>query len=343
MDLITDLPESNGMDSILSVVDHGLTKGVILLPCKKTVTADGIAKLLLDNLYKRFGLPDKIISDRDPRFAARAFLELLKLLGIKSALSTAYHPQSDGTTERFNQEIEAYLSIFCISHPDTWTDALPTLEFTHNNRKHSDRPYTPFQLIMGTSPTAIPTSFERTKFPAVQERLENIDIIRQEAIAAHTLARLRMSNRIRSTFTPFKKGDRVWLEAKNLKLGYNKKISTRREGPFKIEKVLGPVTYQLKLPPHWKIHDVFHATLLSPYRENEIYGEHEHRPPPDLIEGEEEYEVERIVKHRKRGRNFQYLVKWKGYADLDSTWETEKSFTNAQDILKSYKKTNKLT
>ena len=94
-----DLPTSEGYDSILAVVDHGLTKGVILVLCNKTLTADQCAKLLLDNVYKRFGLMDKIISDRGPQFAAKSFLELLKLLKIKSLLTTAYHPQSDGATE----------------------------------------------------------------------------------------------------------------------------------------------------------------------------------------------------------------------------------------------------
>ena len=112
MDLITDLPLSDGFDSILVVVDRGLTKGVILLPCNKTITAEQVASLLLENLYKRFGLQDEIISDRGPQFAAHAFRELLKLLNVTSKLSTAYHPQTDGATERVNQEIEAYLSIF---------------------------------------------------------------------------------------------------------------------------------------------------------------------------------------------------------------------------------------
>ena len=105
----------------------------------------------MENLYKRFGLPDKIISDRGPQFASKAFLELLKLLGIKSALSTAYHPQIDGTTEQVNQEIEAYLSIYCASHPEEWPRALHTLEFTHNNRRHADRQHTPFELMFAES------------------------------------------------------------------------------------------------------------------------------------------------------------------------------------------------
>ena len=99
MDLITDLPPINGYDSILAMVNQGLSKGVILCPYAKTITWEGIWKLLQDNLFKRFGLPNRIISDRDPRFAARAFQELLKLPNITSSLSTAYHPQMDGATE----------------------------------------------------------------------------------------------------------------------------------------------------------------------------------------------------------------------------------------------------
>ena len=134
MDLITDLPLVDGCDSILVVVDRGNTKGAILTPTTKTLMQEGAGQLLLDNLYKRFGLLDEMLSDRGPQFAAMAFRELLKLLGIKSNLTTAYHPQTDGATERVNQEIEAYLSIYCSAHPTEWKNSLSTLEFTHNNR-----------------------------------------------------------------------------------------------------------------------------------------------------------------------------------------------------------------
>jgi transposase InsO family protein len=117
MDLITDLPPVDDCDFILIVIDRGNTKGEILIPMAKTLTQEGAGQLLLDNLYKRFGLPDEVLSDRGPQFAAKAFCELLKLLGIKSNLTTAYHPQTDGATERVNQEIEAYLSIYCSAHP----------------------------------------------------------------------------------------------------------------------------------------------------------------------------------------------------------------------------------
>ena len=124
MDLITDLPLVDGYDSILVMVDRGNTKEAILIPTTKTLMQEGVGQLLLDNLYKRFGLPDEMLSDRGPQFAAMAFRELLKLLGIKSNLMMAYHPQTDGATKRVNQEIEAYLLIYCSAHPTEWKKLL---------------------------------------------------------------------------------------------------------------------------------------------------------------------------------------------------------------------------
>jgi transposase InsO family protein len=337
MDLITDLPEADGYDSILVVVDQGLSKGVILVPCNKTLTSENTARLLLENLYKRFGLPDKIISDRGPQFASKAFIELLKLLGIKSALSTAYHPQTDGTTERVNQEIEAYLSIYCASHPEDWPQALHTLEFTHNNRRHADRQHTPFELMFGESPLAIPLSFENTKYPTIEEKMGTLLRNREEALAAHELARNRMIDRRRSTFVPFKEGDKVWLDSRNLKTIYHKKMKPKREGPFVITEVLGPVTYRLRLPATWRIHNVFHAALLRPYKENDVYGDIFTKPPPELVEGEEVYEVETILNHRRRGRGYQYFIKWRGYPISDASWEPEHSFSDDGDLLTQYK------
>jgi hypothetical protein len=249
MDLITDLPLVEGYNSILVVVDRGLSKGVILCPCVKTITWKGTATLLRDNPFKRFGLPDKIISDRDPRFAAHAFQELLKLLNIKSNLTTAYHPQSDGATKGVNQEIEAYLSIYCTSHPEDWLHFLSTLEFTHNNRRHTERIHSPFELIQGDNPISVPIMFSHTKFPTIEEKIKGMISDREEALAAHKLARTRIANRKQLKFIPFKKNQKVWLDMRNLKMSHHKKIAPKREGPFEINEVLGPVTYRLKENP----------------------------------------------------------------------------------------------
>jgi len=344
MDFITDLPESNGYDSILVVVDQGLTKGVILTPCNKTITAEDTAKLLQETLFRRFRLPDKIISDCGPQFAAKLFRELLRLLGIQSAPSTTYHPQTDGTTERYNQEIEAYLAIYCYQNPETWADHIATLEFTHNHRRHAGRQHSSFELLMGTQPLSIPTAFETTNIPAATSHAETLLKLQNEALAAYELAAQRMIERSKRKPVKFKEGQKVWLEAMNLNLPYQlKKMSTKREGPFEIAEVMGPITYRLLLPKQWKIHDVFHATLLTPFEETDAHGPAYLEPPPDLIDGENEYEVETILKHRRRGNGFQYLVKWKGYATAENKWIGPSLMGNAEELLAEYKEKNKDT
>jgi hypothetical protein len=141
----------------------------------------------------------------DPRFAAHTFQELLKLLNIKSNLTTAYHPQSDGATERVNQEIEVYLSIYCTSHPEDWLHSLSTLEFTHNNRRHTERIHSPFELIQGDNPISIPITFSHTKFPTIKEKMKRMISDREEALAAHKLARTRIANWKQLKLIPFEK------------------------------------------------------------------------------------------------------------------------------------------
>jgi hypothetical protein len=159
---------------------------------------------------------------------------------------------------------------------------------------------------------------------------------RGEALAAHKLVRTRIFNRKQSNFTPFKQNQKVWLDTRNLKMNHHKKIAPKQEGPFEIDEVFGPVTYWLKLPDSWKIHNMFHATLLRPYIENEVYGNNYPRPLPELLE-EEVYEVETILKHRWRGRGYQYYVKWKGYPITKATWENESAFSNDGDMIQQYK------
>ncbi|HEX3418956.1 MAG TPA: RNase H-like domain-containing protein, partial [Stellaceae bacterium] len=187
MDFITDLPESEGYDSILVVVDQGLTKGVIFIPCHKTIDAMGTVDLYLKHVYTRFGLPSVMISDRGPQFSSKAFQELRKALGIDHRMSTAYHPQTDGQTERVNQELENHLRILCKNDTSSWVKALPIAELAHNQRTHEARHMSPFKLMYGTDPVAIPTAIPRTSAPAVEERLKELKGFREEALAAHEL------------------------------------------------------------------------------------------------------------------------------------------------------------
>src|SRR5215510_11225002 len=297
MDLITDLLTSithdgKKVDTILSIVDHGLLKGAIFIPTSKT-------------------------------------------------FSTAFHPQTDGTTERFNQEIAAYLSIYSARNPNEWAKHLPFLEYVHNSRTHSDRQNTPYEIIMGMNPPGIPSIMETTTVESTEQRIKNLDRIRNEAIASHKIAAQRMAKRINSGFKPFTLGQRVWLEAKNLTLPYpSRKISPKRQGPFKVKHILSPWTYELQLPPTWKIHSVFHASLLTPFHENDIHGPSHAEPPPELIEGQEEYEIEGIINHKTQDGLIWYLVKWKGYNDTQNQWLKEEELKNATEYLEEYKATH---
>ena len=186
--LITDLPLSDGFDMLLVVVDHGLTKGVILSPTKKTIDTSGVATLFFNKVFKCFRLYDKIISDQGPQFASAFTKELGKILGYKLALSTAYHPQTDRETEQVNQEIKTYLWIFCRSNPTSWAQHIPLAEFTHNHCPHSVMNQSPFYLMMEYEPCALPTVILETKLPAIKECLDSLLAAHKEALAAHELA-----------------------------------------------------------------------------------------------------------------------------------------------------------
>src|ERR1700684_1807336 len=134
-------------------------RGVVYTPVTKKIDALGAANVFIDHIWTRFGLPDTLISDRDPRFASKVFEEICKLLKVDHRMSAAYHPQTDGETERVNQELETYLRIFCANEPRSWSTYLPMAEFAHNNRAHETSKMSPFQIIYRTEITGIPTAF----------------------------------------------------------------------------------------------------------------------------------------------------------------------------------------
>ena len=153
-----------------------------------------------------------------------------------------------------------------------------------------------------------------------------------------------MANRTSNYRLPlYNEGDKVWLDNCNLPLlTKSRKLSPKREGLFEILKKITPVTFKLKLPKTWKIHNTFHANLLSSVMENHLYGKHFTKPPPDLIDDEESYEVKAILNHCRIRNKFQYLIKWQGYPTSKNTWEPEQHLTNANQVLNSYKKQYKI-
>jgi hypothetical protein len=324
------------------VVDHGLTKGVILVPCSKTIDANGIAQLFFEFVFKRFGLHDTLISDCGPQFASAFARELTRILHYDVCLSTTYHPQTDGQTERANQEVETYLRIFCANNPHKWSKFLTSAEFTHNSIPHSSTRVSPFSLTLGYEPRAYPP-LGKTFLPALEGRLSSLESARKEALVVHETACQIITERSSRKFSPWKVGDKIWLEATNLRIPYpSRKLVLKRHGPFEIAQVLSPLMYRLRLPPTWKIHDVFHTHLLPSYRQTETHGPSFLKPPPDVIDNEEEYEVDHIVSHKGSPGRRLYLTAWKGYPSSENTWEPESNLRHASLILKDYKNTRNL-
>ena len=334
MDLITGLPMHKGKDAILTIVDQGCSRAAVFLPCTTNITGEGIAQLYMDHVYKWYGLPTKIISDRDPRFTSHFGKSLARRLGIKQNLSTAFHPQTDGLSERKNQWVEQYLRLVTSTSPEAWTDWISIATAIHNNRRNATTKLSPNQILLGYETKLIPTGTGESTNEATERRLETMMEKRLAAIDA-----INQMAKIRAPIpSQYKIGNQVWLEATHLKLRHQKtKLAPKRYGPFKIIKEISPVAYKIQLPVSWGIHDVFHASLLSPYTETAAHGPNFSRPPPDLIDGEEEYEVERIVNHRRHGRarRLEYLIKWKGYPESDNTWEPADQ-VHAPELIKLY-------
>src|SRR5580693_679447 len=333
MDLIMGLPKSDGHDIILTIVDHGCSRGAIFLPCSTMITDAGIAKLYLENVFRWFGLPRKIISDRDPRFTSHFGKAITQALGITQNLSTAFHPQTDGLSERKNQWVEQYLRLIC-TNQDDWARWLPVATAVHNNAQNVTTGFSPNTLLLGWEPPLSPDQTTPTSNQKAEDYVTKFQKNRLIAILA--------LNKAASAHAPlsskYSQGQRVWLEGKNLPISHGTvKLSPKRYGPFIITKLVSPVASQLDLPASWNIHPVFHNNLLTPYIETSAHGPNFMRPPPDLINGEAEYEVEAIRSHRYFGKNkrLQYLLKWKGYPEADNTWESE-DHLNTPDLLKQY-------
>ena len=201
VDLITDLPPSGSYDSVMVIVDHGLTKGVILCPCNKNIDAAGVAKLFFLHVFRHYGLHDKCISNQGSQFTSAFARELTHLLKYDLKLSSAYHPQTNGETERVNQELETYLRIFCDGHPKKWADLFPMAEFSHNFAIHSTTNKSPFPLILRYEPRSYPP-IGKTFIPTLETHLRELEDSRKEALVAHEKAQRTMKEQISSKFHP---------------------------------------------------------------------------------------------------------------------------------------------
>ena len=348
MDLITALPmTTHGHDAIFTIVDR-FSKMCHFIPTTSNVDAPSLASLFLSHILKLHGLPKSIVSDRDPRFTGAFWKTLHQRLGTTLSFSTSYHPQTDGQSERANRTIEQMLRPFVQSNQQEWDVVLPLLEFSYNNSISPSTGFSPFYLTHGHHPL-LPTSFiVDSPNPEASSRLQLIhdNIVKAHASISQAQERQRhYANKHRRHVT-YSIGDMVRLSTHDLNLEHiypSSKFKPRFIGPFKVVKTPSPTTCTLDLPPHMQIHNVFHVSKLLPYTDPSTFHSSRrphHLPPPFIINGEPEYEVEAILKKRHHRSRVQYLVKWKGYPLHDATWEPLSNLQNCQDMVRAFEKSH---
>ena len=265
VDFLTDLPPSQGYDAMMIVVDLH-SKRVYTIPCHKTITSEGSARLFKDTVWRYEGFPETVLSDRGPQFVSEFMRELYKSLGITQNLSTAVHPQTDGQTERVNQEIEQYFWIFINAQMNDWVLWLPIAEHSYNNKIHSATGFSPFFITRGyeVNTSASPTR-KQSEAEKPNEFAERMARAREEAACALKRAAEDMKRFYDRKRRPeeYNVGDQVWLDTRNLTTDRpKKKLDHKRLGPFKITHKISNVVYKLELPPSWRIHPVFHVSKL---------------------------------------------------------------------------------
>jgi len=317
-DFITKLPLAQGYDAILVVVDR-LTKMVHFIPTTEKMSAEGLARLFRDNVWKLHGLPKSIISDRGPQFIAGLMQELNEMLGIKSKLSTAFHPQTDGQMERVNQELKQYLRMFINHRQEQWPEWLGTAEFAYNNKAYSSTRTSPFKANYRQDSRMGFEGRKKGKYAGAEKFIKKMKEIQEEAKAVLGKAQADMkkyANKKRSDVEKYKVGDLVMLSTKDLKYQMirrrTEKLTERFVGPYKVKKVVSTNAVELELPSMVKIHPVVNVSRIHRYI-GQVEGQKKEQPLPVTIEEEEEWEVERILNKRKvRGKD-KYLVQWKGF------------------------------
>ena len=215
VDLVTDLPPGRGCDSILTIVDQGLTKAAFFLPMNKTASSAEIAKLYHDAVYPNYGIPDAVISDRGPQFVSSFTCDLYNKCRVEMKATTAYRLQSNGEAERVNQEIGTYLRMYCTEKPTDWSLYLADAQFAHNSQVHSTHGQTPFYLLHGYEPTVYPSDVANTP-GLMEECLEQLAANRDKAIITHKKAQEAMIVwKPGLAYKKFEVGDKVWLDGHN--------------------------------------------------------------------------------------------------------------------------------
>lgn len=335
MDFVTDLPVCKGFDAVWTVTDR-LTKLVHFIPVTKKIGSQELAELFMLHVFRQYGMPRSIVSDRDGRFLNPWWKEFVAGLGTKAKMSTAFHPCTDGQSERTNQTMEQLLRGFVNARQQNWVMLLPMLEFAYNNSVHASHGSTPFYLLYGAHPRA-PID-EALQLPAAASPLTDAHAEHRAAVLLARQLLQRAQNQYAEQYNKrrravqFEEGQLVLLNAKNLSWpeGVSKKLVPKFLGPFKVAAVLGPVNYRLELPSTLPVHPVFHVSLLKEWLPSDVQlfpGERDpQNMPPPVVPDDGQWLVEALLAGPSRiggGSVKFYKVRWHGYGREHDQWVRE--------------------
>ena len=349
MDFMVQLPKTPRNHDAITVFVDKLSKRAHFIPSITTASAADVARQYHNTIFCHHGMPTTIISDRDSKFTSHFWQELHRLMNVKLAMSTAYHPQTDGQTEVMNKTLGIMLRAFIDEDQTNWDILLPNAEFAYNNSVHHSTGFTPFFLDSGQHPH-VPASLlapTDTNVPSVHDHLEQQStalLFAQDALQRAQDHQKHQADKKRQDHD-FKIGDKVLINAENITMPADSglssdKLKPRFIGPFTLLEQHSPVTFLVDLPPTFKIHSVFHVDLFRRHKESPLtLGRRIPAPPlPVIIDGATEYEVEAILRYRKHRRQHQFLVSWKGYGREDETWEPVANLENCQVLVDAFKK-----
>ena len=343
MDFVTDLPPTaRGYDSVFTIVDR-LTKFTKFVPLRKEVSAKEVALVFRREWSSTFGIPSVIVSDRDSKFVSHFWTALFDSLGTELRFSTAYHPQTDGQSERANRTLEEYLRHFVSPRQDDWDLYLDLAAFAVNESVNPSTGYSASYLALGINPTTpLDVAVRDAIVPAAHAAVSDMtDVLgHARAMLQQASARMAAHANAQRRDVVFAVGDKVRLSTANMSLPatLSRKLKPRYVGPYVVERVVSSVAYKLKLPGHMRMHPVFHVSLLQPWCEDAEFPSHTSayaRPPPVDV-GENRFEVAAIVGKKRVGRGWRYLVRWEGYGPDDDTWEPLSNLGGCQELVDAY-------
>uniref|UniRef100_A0A803TM75 Gypsy retrotransposon integrase-like protein 1 n=1 Tax=Anolis carolinensis TaxID=28377 RepID=A0A803TM75_ANOCA len=271
MDFVGELPASKGYRYIWTVLDL-FSKQAHFIALTKLPSAEKLAELYINYIYKLHGCPSRVVSDRGVQFTAKFWEKFLEMLGAERSMSSAFHPMTNGAVERTQHTLGQFLRIYSNKRQNDWSKWLAFAELAFNSTIHSATNKSPFEVIYGHEVQPLP---QLPKWPEnggkgaekwkaqMPECWDQVTVALKEAHKKYKT----FADRKRKEGDKLERGDLVWLSTKNIKLGLpSKKLSPRFIGPFKIQGIINEVTFQLQLPKSLgKIHPVFHRSLLKKY------------------------------------------------------------------------------